>query len=110
MDCEPTPTRSEPNIVTEVSDVVRVEYPCDPALRSVGRVAVIGILLRLRLPMMAVEQFRSELDAAIGRAAGDDPDPGDSLAVTARWDDTHIVVDIAGPAGSETIDRPRVFR
>ena len=44
---------------------LRVEYPSDPSLRAVGRVAVIGVLLRLRTPMMAVEQFRSELNEAL---------------------------------------------
>ncbi|MFW2382052.1 MAG: hypothetical protein ACN4GZ_09865 [Acidimicrobiales bacterium] len=93
-----------------MNDEVRVEYPCDPALRSVGRVAVIGVLLRLRMPMMAVEQFRTELDAAIGLAAGSDPDPRTTIEVRARWNDAEIAVDITGPASTQHLSRPRLYR
>jgi hypothetical protein len=107
---EPTPTRSQPNIVNEVSDQLRVEFPCDPALRSVGRVAVIGVLLRLRMPMTAVERFRAELDMAIGLAAGAEPDPGDVLTVQAQWDEAQIAVEISGPASNQKLGHPRVYR
>jgi hypothetical protein len=110
MDSELMPTRCQPNIVNEVSDQLRVEFPCDPALRSVGRVAVIGVLLRLRMPMVAVEEFRSELDAAIGLAAGVDPDPRAVLKVNARWDEAEIAVEISGPASEQMLGRPRAFR
>ena len=106
----PMPTPSRPNIVSEVIDELRLEYPSDSSLRSVGRVAVIGVLLRLRLPMAKVEEFRNELDAAIALAAGPDPDPRSTLVVTARWDDAEIEVDIAGPASSQRLNHPRVFR
>ncbi len=106
----PMLTRSRPNIVTEVIDELRVEYPSDPTLRSVGRVAVIGVFLRLRMPMIAVEQFRNELDAAIARAAGPDPDPQSVLTVTAQWDEAHISVEISGPASRERLSYPRAYR
>lgn len=89
---------------------LRVEYPSDPSLRAVGRVAVIGVLLRLRTPMMAVEQFRSELNDALAAAAGENPEPDDTIALVARWDDKQIVVTITGPASVETITRRRIQR
>ncbi len=109
MVSELTPTRSQPNIVSDVSDQLRVEFPCDPALRSVGRVAVIGVLLRLRMPMVAVEKFRSELDRAIGLAAGAAPDPRAALTVNARWDEAQVIVEISGPAAKRTLRHTRVF-
>lgn len=93
-----------------MNDELRVEYPCDPALRSVGRVAVIGVLLRLRMPMMAVEQFRSELDAALASVAGSGADPSATLSVHVRWDDADINVMITGPDGAERLTRHRIHR
>ncbi len=89
-------------------DALRVEYPNDPTLRAIGRVAVIGVLLRLRTPMMAVEQFRNELDAAIVRAGGGLT--SGTLSVTARWDEDEIEVEINGPGGTERLHRPRIRR
>ncbi len=89
---------------------LRVEYPCDAALRAVGRVAVIGVLLRLRTPMMAVEQFRSELNDALNAAAGDSPGPEETLSVLVRWDDRQMAVTINGPATSLSVVRPRIQR
>ncbi len=93
-----------------MNDELRVEYPCDPALRSVGRVAVIGVLLRLRMPMMAVEQFRGELDAALAAVAGSCKDPGAILSVHVRWAEADINVIVTGPEGVERLSRPRIHR
>ena len=60
--------------------------------------------------MMAVEQFRSELDAALSAAAGEDSGPEEMLRLHARWDDQTIVVDIAGPGGDQQLSRPRLHR
>ncbi len=87
-----------------------MEYPCDPALRSVGRVAVIGVLLRLRMPMMAVEQFRGELDLALASVAGPEADPTARLSVHVRWNDADINVMITGPDGAERLSRHRIHR
>ena len=87
-----------------------MEYPCDPALRSVGRMAVIGVLLRLRMPMMAVEQFRTELDVALASVAGAGDDPTANLSVHVRWDDADINVLITGPEGVERLTRHRIHR
>jgi hypothetical protein len=107
---DPTLTPAGPNIVSEVTDELRVEYPCDPSLRSVGRVAVVGVLLRLRMPMATVELFRNELDTAIGLAAGSNPEPRSVLTVWARWDAEELAVDITGPASRQHLSHPRVYR
>lgn len=93
-----------------MADELRVEYPTDPLLRAVGRVAVIGILLRLRTPMLAVEQFRNDLDAALARAAGTAIDGAGTLRVVVRWNDEEVIVDVEGPGGSEQLRRERVHR
>lgn len=72
--------------------------------------AVIGILLRLRTPMLAVEQFRNELDEALSRAAGGAVDGSGTLRVVVHWNDQEIAVDIDGPGGSEHLRRDRVRR
>lgn len=87
-----------------------MEYPDDPALRAIGRVAVIGVLLRLRTPVMAVEQFRNELDAALDRASGGPSATSGTLRVVASWDDDGVEVEVAGPASTERLHRPRIRR
>lgn len=93
-----------------MADELRVEYPCDPALRAVGRVAVIGVLLRLRTPMVAVERFRSDLEAALAAAAGASPDPASLLSLVASWDDDEMLVTIDGPASTQRLRHVRTPR
>jgi hypothetical protein len=93
-----------------VAHELRLEYPCDPALRSLGRVAVIGVLLRLRTPMVAVERFRAEVEAALAAAAGVSPDPASLLSLVAKWDDDEMEVTIEGPAGTKRLRHVRSAR
>ena len=99
--------------MTETSDLLsgepeqlQVAFPATPTFTRIGRVAVVGLALRLGHDVATVERLRSAVDDAVAALQG-----GGRIGVRASWTTTELTVTLdnpeveLGPADDELVER-----
>lgn len=74
------------------SDQLRVAFPATPVFTRIGRVAVVGLALRLGVDVSSVERLRAAVDLAVGALHG----PG-RIETTGRWSDDTLTIELTNP-------------
>jgi len=69
-----------------------VAFPSTEAFRSVGRVAVGGLAVRLSIDISAAEELRAAADAAVEKLCGTG-----RISLMAQWGDVDLVVRLENP-------------
>jgi hypothetical protein len=85
--------------VTDASDLIagepeqlQVAFPATPTFTRIGRVAVVGLALRLGHDVATVEKLRSAVDEAVSALQG-----AGRIEVRASWTATELTVILANP-------------
>ncbi|MEM7273535.1 MAG: hypothetical protein AAF547_10680 [Actinomycetota bacterium] len=76
---------------------LQVAFPASPTFTRIGRVAVVGLGLRLGIEVSTVEQLRAAVDAAVTALQG-----AGRISAHASWTATALTVTIGNPAASIT--------
>ncbi len=71
---------------------LQVAFPATPTFTRIGRVAVVGLALRLGHDVATVEKLRSAVDEAVAALQG----PG-RIGVRASWTDDDLTVTLTNP-------------
>ncbi|MEM7326018.1 MAG: hypothetical protein AAF531_23225 [Actinomycetota bacterium] len=71
---------------------LQVAFPASPTFTRIGRVAVVGLALRLGIDVSTVEQLRSAVDAAVSALQGDG-----RIRAAASWTANSLSVIISNP-------------
>lgn len=71
---------------------LKVSFPASTTFTRIGRVAVVGLALRLGIDVSTVEQLRSAVDTAVSALQGDG-----RIHVRASWTSTSLTVTINNP-------------
>ncbi len=98
-------TASDADLATgELSDADRtptdrmtVAFPASPTFTRIGRVAVVGLALRLGVDVSRVERLRGAVDAAVSALQGDG-----RISATARWSADRLEIELTNPQGTIT--------
>ncbi len=71
---------------------LQVAFPATPTFTRIGRVAVVGLALRLGHDVATVERLRGAVDEAVGALQGDG-----RIGVRASWTPTELTVTLENP-------------
>lgn len=74
------------------SDQLQVAFPATPTFTRIGRVAVVGLALRLGIDVSAVEQLRTAVDLAVGALQG-----GGRISTHASWNASALEIALSNP-------------
>lgn len=91
MSAEPAAEGSGPSVDGR-ADQLQVAFPATPTFTRIGRVAVVGLALRLGLDVAAVETLRGAVDEAVSALQG----PG-RIGIGATWTDHELTVSFDNP-------------
>ena len=73
-------------------DQLQVAFPASPTFTRIGRVAVVGLALRLGIDVSTVEKLRSAVDAAVAALQG----PG-RISAHATWTPSELHITLSNP-------------
>lgn len=73
-------------------DQLQVAFPATPTFTRIGRVAVVGLALRLGIDVSTVEQLRRAVDGAVSALQG----PG-RISAHASWTPSQLSVTLSNP-------------
>lgn len=80
-------------------DQLQVAFPASPTFTRIGRVAVVGLALRLGIDVSTVEQLRTAVDTAVGALQGEG-----RISAHASWTPTDLTITLDNPDAN--IDDP----
>jgi hypothetical protein len=78
--------------VENSEEQLQVAFPASPTFTRIGRVAVVGLALRLGIDVSTVEQLRSAVDVAVSALHGDG-----RISAAANWNADSLTVIISNP-------------
>lgn len=78
--------------VENTEEQLQVAFPASPTFTRIGRVAVVGLALRLGIDVSTVEQLRSAVDAAVTALQGEG-----RIRASASWTADNLTVIISNP-------------
>lgn len=78
--------------VENSEEQLQVAFPASPTFTRIGRVAVVGLALRLGIDVSTVEQLRSAVDVAVSALQGDG-----RIRAAATWTADNLTVIISNP-------------
>lgn len=78
--------------VEGTEEQLQVAFPASPTFTRIGRVAVVGLALRLGIDVSTVEQLRSAVDAAVSALQGEG-----RISAGASWTADALTVIISNP-------------
>lgn len=78
---------------------LQVAFPATPTFTRIGRVAVVGLALRLGHDVATVEKLRSAVDEAVAALQGEG-----RIGVRASWTEAELTVTLQNPEAS--VDDP----
>lgn len=73
-------------------DQLQVAFPASPTFTRIGRVAVVGLALRLGIDVSTVEQLRSAVDASVSALQG-----SGRISASASWTPTDLTITLSNP-------------
>jgi hypothetical protein len=73
-------------------DQLQVAFPASPTFTRIGRVAVVGLALRLGIDVSTVEQLRSAVDTAVAALQG-----GGRISAHASWTSDELTITLSNP-------------
>lgn len=73
-------------------DQLQVAFPASPTFTRIGRVAVVGLALRLGIDVSTVEQLRSAVDRAVSALQGNG-----RISAHASWTPTDLTITLSNP-------------
>ena len=73
-------------------DQLQVAFPASPTFTRIGRVAVVGLALRLGIDVSTVEQLRSAVDTAVAALQGDG-----RISAHASWTPEALTITLSNP-------------
>lgn len=74
------------------AEQLAVAFPASPTFSRIGRVAVVGLALRLGVEVSTVEKLRGAVDTAVAALEGEG-----RIDVTARWSNDWLEIALANP-------------
>lgn len=80
------------DLVSGDPEQLQVAFPATPTFTRIGRVAVVGLALRLGHDVTTVEKLRTAVDEAVSALQG----PG-RIGVSASWTATELIVTLDNP-------------
>lgn len=88
---EPTLTDTN-DLLSDEPEQLQVAFPASPAFTRIGRVAVVGLALRLGHDVATVEKLRAAVDEAVQALQG-----GGRIGVRATWTTAELIVTLDNP-------------
>lgn len=76
-----------------ITDDLRVAFPATPTFTRIGRVAVVGLALRLGIDVATVERLRGAVDAAVSALQG-----AGRITAEATWTPAELEIALTNPA------------
>ncbi len=73
-------------------DQLQVAFPASPTFTRIGRVAVVGLALRLGIDVSTVEQLRTAVDTSVSGLQG-----AGRISVHASWTPTDLTITMSNP-------------
>lgn len=73
-------------------DQLQVAFPASPTFTRIGRVAVVGLALRLGIDVSTVEQLRSAVDSAVSALQG-----RGRISAHATWTPADLTITLSNP-------------
>ncbi|MGI9599365.1 MAG: hypothetical protein ACR2QK_24595 [Acidimicrobiales bacterium] len=73
-------------------DQLQVAFPASPTFTRIGRVAVVGLALRLGLDVSTVEKLRTAVDSAVSALQG-----SGRISAHASWTPTELQITLSNP-------------
>ncbi len=73
-------------------DQLQVAFPASPTFTRIGRVAVVGLALRLGIDVSTVEQLRSAVDSAVSALQGQG-----RISAHASWTPIDLTITLSNP-------------
>lgn len=89
---EQDPMTAGTDLAEEGPEELQVAFPATPTFTRIGRVAVVGLALRLGHDVATVERLRSAVDEAVEALQG-----SGRIDVRASWSATELTVTLANP-------------
>lgn len=77
------------------NDQLQVAFPASPTFTRIGRVAVVGLALRLGIDVATVERLRSAVDTAVSALQG-----AGRINAEASWGPAELQVTLSNPDAS----------
>jgi hypothetical protein len=74
------------------AEEMAVAFPATPTFTRIGRVAVVGLALRLGVDVSTVERLRGAVDAAVSALQG-----AGRINATASWDGDNLEISLTNP-------------
>ena len=74
------------------NDELQVAFPASEAFTRIGRVAVVGLALRLGIDVSTVERLRNAVDAAVAALQG-----SGRINASASWSPTQLQIVLSNP-------------
>lgn len=84
-------------------DQLQVAFPASPTFTRIGRVAVVGLALRLGIDVATVERLRTAVDRAVSALQG----PG-RISAHASWTPDELQITLSNPE-AEVVDQDRLI-
>ena len=84
-------------------DQLQVAFPASPTFTRIGRVAVVGLALRLGIDVSTVERLRTAVDTAVSALQG----PG-RISAHASWTPDLLAITLSNPE-AEVTDQERLI-
>ena len=75
------------------ADQMEVAFPASPTFTRIGRVAVVGLALRLGIDVTTVERLRGAVDAAVSALQG-----AGRIRAEASWTPAELRIELSNPA------------
>lgn len=75
------------------NDQLQVAFPASPTFTRIGRVAVVGLALRLGIDVSTVEQLRTAVDTAVSALQGEG-----RISAHASWNPKELNITLSNPA------------
>ncbi|MGH1492589.1 MAG: hypothetical protein ACRBK7_24895 [Acidimicrobiales bacterium] len=77
------------------NDQLQVAFPASPTFTRIGRVAVVGLALRLGIDVATVERLRSAVDTAVSALQG-----AGRISARASWSPAELQIILSNPDAS----------
>jgi hypothetical protein len=74
------------------NDQLQVAFPASPTFTRIGRVAVVGLALRLGIDVATVERLRSAVDTAVSALQG-----AGRISAMASWNPAELRITLSNP-------------